>query len=585
MINHSSSLNQLWGSLIVEELIRNGINYFCISPGSRSAPLTIAVSRNPCAKSIICFDERSAAFHALGYARAQGKPAVVVTTSGTAVANCFPAVLEAAMDALPLLVLSADRPPELLENGANQTIQQVNIFGEYVRWQFTLPCPDENITPQMVLTTVDHAVYMARRAPAGPVHLNCRFREPLAPVKKPFAPTYTQILDSWVTGHQPYTSYTASVLTLPLSDLQALAGVITQTHHGLMIAGRMQSEEEIKAVSRLASALNWPVFADITSGLRCGRTSIPNMIHYFDQLLLSERFKQYLHPDTILHIGAPMTSKRFLQYLEENHPQHYIVVENHPFRHDPAHAVTTRIETHLPAFCESLLALDIKADTTEWFRQMSSYSQKINSIIDQYVAERKSVNEISVTRHIWRSIPSENGLFLASSMPIRDMDMFADTNGTAIKVGANRGASGIDGTIASAAGFAVGLDQPVTLLIGDLAFIHDLNSLTLLKKSAQPLIIVVINNHGGGIFSFVPIAKFKDVFEPYFATPHDLEFAPVAQCFEIDFYCPNTNEEFILAYQAALEKKQSAIIEIRTDRQENYAIHQELEKKIMAAIF
>ncbi|RMH68633.1 MAG: 2-succinyl-5-enolpyruvyl-6-hydroxy-3-cyclohexene-1-carboxylic-acid synthase [Gemmatimonadetes bacterium] len=570
----TTSFNTVWASLLVEELLRTGIRYFCISPGSRSTPLTVAVAKHPHTTAILAYDERSAAFHALGYARATGTSAVLICTSGTAAANYLPAVVEADVDTVPLLIFSADRPPELRETGANQTIRQPAMFGDRVRWQFDLPCPDIHIPPQMVLTTIDQAVYRAHRPPAGPVHLNCMFREPLAPQTEPVPAAYLEGLTRWQSTTTPYTRYDPPQMVPPEAPQCAVSAHICNAKQPLIIVGRLSKPDEQKAVLTLIEHLRLPAVVDVLSGLRWGVRS-EHIIPYVDQQLLIEQPP----PDLVLHLGGEFTSKRLAQFLEASPPQHRIVVKPHPFRHDPTHHVTHRIECDLIAFCEHIISrIAPQNDSSHWKTQ----SERVKVILDQFVANQESLNEIMVAHLISRYIPAGHGLFVSSSMPIRDLDMYATTDGVPVRIAANRGASGIDGTIASATGFSAGLEAPVTLITGDLAFLHDLNSLSLIDRLRQPVIIILINNQGGGIFSFLPIANHPDVFEPYFGTPHHLTFRHVSENFGLRYQHPRTRPEFITCYQNALKQGQSTVIEVRTTRAENVALHRQLQASIIS---
>ncbi len=583
MTIYQENLSILWGSLIIDELIRNGANYFCISPGSRSTPLTVAAARHPGAKNIVIYDERSAAFHALGYARGSGKPAVLICTSGTAIANYAPAVVEAAMDYIPMIILSADRPAEKIETGANQTIRQSNFFGDYVRWHFDLPSPNEEVNPEMVLTTIDHAVHQALSDPRGPVHINCHFREPLAPLKKKISPNYLKELEWWKTSHKPYTVYSVARKAALNSDIDKFSSVINATRKGLLVIGRLKSDEEYQAVKNLSDQLGWPVFADILSGLRLGNPQ-ENLIPYFDLMLLAEEVHESLKPDTILHLGEQPASKRFLQFVEKVQPKNYLLVSSHSFRSDPTHRVTWRLVYHLEEFCH-VIGTHLKPGFDEkWFKFLKDHCQALEKRINDILKTRTDISEPGVSRLLSEMIPDSHLLFLANSLPIREMDMFGDSGGARIRIAANRGVSGIDGTIASAIGFAVALNKPVTLLIGDLAFLHDLNSLTLLSSTAVPIIIVLINNGGGGIFSFLPIAGFKEVFEPYFGTPHSFSFEHAASLFRLDYATPRNLQELQKTYQAAIQKNKSILIEVRTDRQENYDFHLELYRQVIAVL-
>lgn len=573
-------LNTIWGRLIVEELVRNGVTYFVVSPGSRSTPLTAAIATNPAAQAIIATDERGAAFHALGYARATGNAAALVCTSGTAAANYLPAIVEADADRLPLLVLSADRPPELRRSGANQTIVQPGLFANYVRQQIDMPCPDAAIAPEFVLTTVDQAVYVARRQPAGPVYLNCMFRKPLDPVETAPDPAYLAGIASWQAGRAPYTTYSHTVTAPPPGVLQALAGELNGIERGVLVIGRLDTPPERADVAQLARTLNWPLFADITSGLRLG-SELPTLIAHFDQILLGDAPQS----DAIVHIGGQLVSSRFQQWVERIRPKRHILIAPHPDRHDPGHTVTTRYEAALHTLATGLTPHLQPATDGAWLQQWRDLTHRVNTILDTAQSDiHNPTSEIAIARSLSRLLSAESALWLGSSMPIRDMDMFAAADGAAVPVAANRGASGIDGTLASATGFAAGLDRPVTLLCGDLTLLHDLSSLTLLRHVSQPLIIIVINNQGGGIFHFLPIAANDAVFEPYFGTPHPYTFNHIAATFDLDYHAPQTMGQFEDAYHSAENTRRHTLIEIRTERTANITQHRALTAQIQEAL-
>jgi 2-succinyl-5-enolpyruvyl-6-hydroxy-3-cyclohexene-1-carboxylate synthase len=575
-------MNQLWGYLIIEELVRNGVDYFVISPGSRSTPLTATVAQHPQTQKIVCLDERGAAFHALGYARATGNPAVLICTSGSAAANYLPAVIEAAIDRLPLMILSADRPPELRQTGANQTIDQVNLYGSYPKWQFDLPCPTAEISPNVVLSTIDLAVSKSRQTPGGVVQLNCMFREPFgstdAPVEIPAS------LASWNESRSPYTRY-ASKLTIPTPDeIESLIEIIQSTAKGVLVVGQLKSTVDIEAVIKLAARLNWAVFADIQSGLRL-RRDFPNLIHYFDRLLLTDRSVELEQIDTIVQIGTRIVSSRWLKWIEKHPPQNYIVVVNDGERHDPSHLVSLRIESDIAYLCQQLSQQLPQRPPSIWVQKLRSASDRISVTAAKFLKTIK-LTEPLIARTISELIPSQHGLWVSNSMPIRDLDMYAFTMHhppSTIhhpQIGANRGTSGIEGAIASATGFAVGLQATVTAIVGDLSSLHDLNSFALLAHNAQPVIVVIINNDGGGIFSFLPISKSTEIFDPYFGTPHGVNFSHPAAMFGLDYYHPQTSDQLIRDYREAVSKNCSAVIEVTTDRSENLQLHQALDKEI-----
>ncbi len=589
---HTSNINQLWADLLVDELVRCGVRMFCLSPGSRSTPLTMAVAAHPDAPHVMHFDERGSAFFALGFARATGRPAAWITTSGTAVANGLPAVVEASVSGVPLILLTADRPPELRDTGANQTIDQVKIFGNYASWQFDLPAPDVTLAPETVLTTVDQAVYRSRKMPCGPVHLNCMFREPLAPDDdgRDYSDRIAS-LASWIGGSLPYTDYTPAEVVPSQGEIDRLAASLQGIDRGLIVAGRLVTKAQGDAVRLLAECLGWPVLPDVASQLRLGQqvpyeTSIP----YFDLVLASEPFRSTHAPVAVLHFGDRSTSKRLAAFLSEIRPAKYIVIQEAPNRFDPHHHVTAHVEADIVSFSHRLAdrilhragarEYDDHPPRSDWLDSWQSASEGARQGIEEFIAESDALSEPAVARLVSESTKDHMGLFLASSMPVRDVDTYGSPDGPAPFVASNRGASGIDGTLASAAGFARGLNAPVTLLLGDLALLHDLNSLALAARSDQPITIVVVNNHGGGIFSFLPIARHTDVFETYFGTPHPYAFEHAAAMFDIPYEAPTTIPE--LRDALTTHAGATVLIEVITDRDENVRLHRELEHAVAA---
>jgi 2-succinyl-5-enolpyruvyl-6-hydroxy-3-cyclohexene-1-carboxylate synthase len=579
MIPNPENMNVAWANLIIEELVRLGLNYACISPGSRSTPLTVAAARHPEMQTRICIDERGAAFHALGYARATQKPALLICTSGTAPAHYLPAVIEASQDRVPLLILSADRPPELLQCGANQAIRQQRLFGDYLRWFFDLPCPEAAIAPEMVLTTIDQAVARSTGSQAGPVQINCAYREPFAPIGGTVPPHYLDSLSHWQQSSSAYTDYTIGKAELPHETLHKLATILNPSRRGLLLVGRLSSDLERESILEFANTLGWPVFADSLSSL-AQDPRLENKILHFDPLLLHPEFQVICQPDTILHIGGEMVSTRVQQHLASYHPEHYLRVAGFPDREDPLHQLTARFVSDIPSFCKGLLPLLAPDINQIWVKTLQAQAERAEEVLAQMLDNNPHLSEPAIVREVCRALPQNSALFIGNSMPIRDLDMFANKAHSKVRIFGNRGASGIDGNLACALGLAEGLACPTTLLLGDLALLHDLNALALVSVSSQPLILVVINNQGGGIFSFLPIASETDVFEPFFGTPHNWSFEKAAQMFDLDYAAPNDPEAFKAAYQGALETQSSCLIEIRTQREANYSLHEELQRAI-----
>jgi 2-succinyl-5-enolpyruvyl-6-hydroxy-3-cyclohexene-1-carboxylate synthase len=616
-ITEAPNMNMLWATLIVEECVRSGVTMFCISSGSRSTPLVAAVARHPKAETIVCLDERGAAFYALGYARATRKPAALICTSGTAVANYLPAIVEAFQDTVPMLVLTADRPPELRETGANQTVPQPSMFGEFVRWKFDIPCPDEAITPAVVLTTIDHAVFRTTNAPAGAVHLNCMFREPLAPTKAAFSQNsssnfsaeYTKPLETWLQSSRPWTRYAPTIPTISTEVVNELAEILASASSPLLCVGRLASAAEAVAVARFASETGLPIIADIASGLRLGAFrhhsgGETTFLPYFDHVLLTPELLDSAKPDVVLHIGGSFVSKRLLQWLGAVRPREFIVVNETPVRLDPNHQVTMRIQADISSFALAAgFALHVREDAQPpqsgtiahlaitHVTALSEIVQKtLSEAVENAAQQNEPISEIALAHTVSSRIPYGHGLFLSNSMPIRDMDMYAAAHRTDayLPVGTNRGASGIDGIIATASGFARGLGEPVTLVIGDVALIHDINSLLLAAKNPVPLVIIAINNAGGGIFSFLPIAAHTDIFEHFWGTPHNADFKAAAAFAGLEYILAERTQDFRRAYDTALAaargKKTSTLIEVRTERTANFDEHKHLQALIASRL-
>ncbi|MEX0822319.1 MAG: 2-succinyl-5-enolpyruvyl-6-hydroxy-3-cyclohexene-1-carboxylic-acid synthase [Rhodothermales bacterium] len=586
----ATNINRIWADLLVEELVRAGVGLFCLAPGSRSTPLTTAVAANPRARDLMHFDERGSAFCALGFARATRRPAAWITTSGTAVANGMPAVVEAATDGVPMVLLTADRPPELRATGANQTVDQVKLFGDYVRWAFDLPVPTVDIDPAFVLTTADQAVYRARRAPSGPVHLNAMFREPLAP--DPDGGSYADyliMLGGWMERDEPYTRYAGAPPYPTDEEVGALWARLEDAERGLIVAGRLDTRAQADAVRRLSDRLAWPVLPDVCSQLRLGGGSRPDHpAYYYDLMLTHPTFTSSYRPDAVLQFGARPTSKRLGRYLADARPATHIVVCERPDRIDPRHGVTDRVEADVVRFCRAVVEqIDEERAAGAWTRGWTAASESVQSVLDEHVP--RTLSEPAVARLVTALAPEGSGLVLASSMPVRDVDMYGSVvdgaaRGEAPLVVANRGASGIDGTVATAAGLAAGLQRLTTLVIGDLALLHDLNSLALIAASTTPVVVLAVNNQGGGIFSFLPIAEHEDVFEPYFGTPHAYEFEHAAAVFGLPYERARSVAELEAAYAGAVEDGRSCLIEVRTNRSDNLQRHRRLEALAAGAI-
>ncbi len=555
--------------LIVAELVRCGVREFIIAPGFRSAPLALAAISHPDTHCTVHFDERGSAFFALGYGRATRQPCVWITTSGTAAANGLPAIVEAGMDNVPMICLTADRPPELRDTGANQTIDQVHLFGRYPKWFADLPAPVSEQDGAYISTTIDHAVH---RACTGPVHLNCMFREPLLE-KEQEEKSIPET--SWPTEERQHTQYMAAVRDVVVSRRRVLQN-IREAQRGLIVAGRLQIPEDAKPIHALAEHLGWPLMADISAPVPAGE----NVVTFFDLIVRSEVFTRRHFPDVVLHFGGPLVSNKLQQFLSRARPETYALIAPSSDRIDPYHVLTDRIQSEISGFCNYLLG-EIPGDKPRaawvdvWMRANILARRTLVSLIDY------ELSEPSVAWMLSRLSDNTNWIFGASSMPIRDLQAFLARD-AAPRVFANRGASGIDGTLATAAGIAQGQSGSGTVLLGDLAMLHDLNSLALLKDC--DITIVVINNNGGGIFNMLPIALEQEQFEMVLGTPHGMDFRFAAEQFQIPYTLADSCVRFHEAWLAAADSAGPSLIEIKTDRKENADLHETIYRLVNEAI-
>ena len=562
---NAANLNQCWAGLIMEELARNGVRHVYIAPGSRSTPLVVAAVQHQKMSVMTHYDERGAAFAALGSGR-MGNTAAILCTSGTAVANCFPAVAEARQAAIPLVVISADRPLELHNCGANQTMPQQGIFGVHVRADLALPCPTHDVPWEDLLTQLDTLVAAAGTpGKGGPVHLNCMFREPLlADVgQDAVSDPNTAAIRQWRASTAPFTDQAASSRGLSEAHQAEIVAVVRGAERGLLLAGRLYTEKERDAVLRLARRLQWPLFADITSGCRrCGDGI--QLISSHDVLLRSENCRAAYSPDVILHLGDTFVSKALLTYLEAMRPVYMQLLERGEVR-DPAHRVTHRYHVDIPTGCEQLnTALDEVSPCTVSAAPLSEADRRVQQGISERIDADRQFAGIHVVDAVNSFCDDSSLLFVGNSMPVRILDAIC-SHCAAFPVHANRGVSGIDGNIATLVGMAHAADRPAVAILGDVTTLHDMNSLGLLTHIKTSLVLVVINNGGGGIFSMLPIAKHPELLGPYFVNRHEWRFASVADMFALPYCAVASKVEMNNALEKTAAEGGPAIIEAIVD--------------------
>ena len=548
--------NECLSYWLIEELVAQGITQFCISPGSRSTPLAVAAARHPQTNTKIFLDERAAAYFALGWARATDQAAVLICTSGTAGANYYPAIIEASVEHLPLLAITADRPPELQQTGANQTVDQNRLFGSHTRWFYDPGCPDPTLQESTAKSWAAQAVLRSAHPDPGPVHLNIPFREPFLSNEKPTLPK----------ASSPDFQLSIPRQKLAKEYLQALRTIL-QADRGLVTLGELPVRDH-HSVGKFLEKLNWPVFADTTSGFRFGH--LTQRIDLADQLLLKNHWRK-AEPEVWIHLGNQYVSKRWLQWWQDCNSTRKIVITNHPERQIPSQRSHWRLQLDWEEL-EEILPLTVASPSrTQWLEQWKLGSQALEEQMAQWWDQTERFGEVSIVRELIRQMPIERALFVGNSLPIRQVDMLSTTRNAPLRVAANRGASGIDGQIATACGWAMGHRQPTTILLGDLSAIHDLNSLLLFRESPVPMTLVILNNDGGGIFSLLPISKQKDLFERFFGTPHGCEFSKVAAMFDLPYFQPENLEQLQKSFQEAWRSNKPSLIEVKTDREQTAA--------------
>ena len=567
-MNHTEILTRYTANF-VDELIRNGIQHVVISPGSRSTPLALAFSEHEAIKEWVVIDERSAAFFALGLAKQTKAAVALICTSGTAAANYFPAVVEAHYSRVPLVVMTADRPHELRDVGAPQAIDQFHLYGNYVKWfqEMALPEADEGML-RYVRQKAARAVYMACEGNPGPVHLNLPFREPLA-------------LDFSLEGIWDAPGMTGHAADLPLDgkkqlteeQLETFVSRLAGKKKGLIVCGPQADDEQFpEQVVALSEKWQLPILADPLSGLRSGPHRKVNIIETYDALLKNKAIRDRMKPDFIIRFGAMPVSKAYLFFMKENEMTPQFIVENHSGYREPTGNVTEFIFADPTAFCEGLLAFREPDFSKEWLHDW----QAMNEVARNHFlfGREEKITEGEAIRGLREVIPEESTLYVGNSMAVRDVDTFLLSDENKISILANRGANGIDGMISSGVG-AAAAGKRVTLVLGDLSFFHDMNGLHAAKHYGLNITILLINNNGGGIFSFLSQAEDPKHFEALFGTPLHLDFAKAAELYEANYFAPETEEELKEVLQVSYEKKGLSIVEVKTDREENVKWHRE----------
>jgi 2-succinyl-5-enolpyruvyl-6-hydroxy-3-cyclohexene-1-carboxylate synthase len=574
--NHNTAL----ASAFVEELARCGMRRAVLSPGSRSTPLALALWRQPEIEVHVILDERSAAFFALGAAQASRTPVAMLCTSGTAAANFHPAICEADQSDVPLIALTADRPPELRGIGAGQTIDQLKLFGSAVRWFCevgTHRADDDGLLHYR--STACRAFAAARGEPRpGPVHLNVAWREPLAPVPAQGAVTASDPLALQGRGERPLTAVTTLDLEPTRFLIEEVARHIDEAIAGVIVAGRQLDPELREPLAHLARAAGFPILAEPTSQLRCGPHDRSRIVSSYDLLLRDERFATRVVPDLVLRFGEMPTSKPLRAWLASSGADELVVSPvggwNEPNRR--AAALLRADPVELAAGWAARVGEE-RAEPSAWLEAEAA----ARGALEEELTPLERPTEPGLQLALAAALGDGELVYTASSMPIRDQEAFLPAGPADVAFLCNRGANGIDGLISSGIGAAAACGRPTTVVTGDLGLLHDLGSLAAIGEARAPVRVVVIDNDGGGIFHFLPQHEALDgpEFEALLGTPRGVDAARAAALFGLE----HRRLEDLAELPAALAAG-SGLIEVPVDRRANVELHRRLADRVAAAL-
>jgi 2-succinyl-5-enolpyruvyl-6-hydroxy-3-cyclohexene-1-carboxylate synthase len=571
------------------ELVAAGVTDAVVCPGSRSTPLALALRQTPGLTVRVLLDERAAGFFAVGMARTSGRPVVVLTTSGTAAVELAPAVVEASLSRVALVVLTADRPPELRDRGAPQTIDQDHLYGRAAKWYTELPLFDADpATEAHVRGVAGRAVATAAASPAGPVHVNVPLREPLIP-DGPIGPA--RGVDPPAPLAAPTTAAVAGRPVLDDRAIDDLATLLGRTPRGVIVAGPDDDPDAPAAIVALASAAGYPVLADPLSGLRAGPHDRRLVVTRADQLVRPGPWIDAHRPDLVIRTGAMPTSKPILQLLQHGRPG-LIVVDGDGGWREPALLPATFLHADTAATAEAIATrLGPLHRRGTWVRDWLAAEQAAVRAMDAWLRGLDEPFEGSPFPALADALPDGAVLWAGNSMPVRDLDAWLPSTDREITVRSNRGANGIDGVVSTALGSAAASPGPIALVVGDVSFLHDLNALLAAKLHHLDATIVLVNNDGGGIFSFLPQAQpgvptgsgLPEHYEELFGTPHGVDVAPIVTALGGEHRCV-TNGDLQAALRDSVGGPGVQVLELRTDRARNVVLHREVAAAVQLAL-
>ena len=567
---------------MVEELARCGVRHAALAPGSRSTPLALALWRHPAIEVTVIVDERSAGFLALGAGQASGRPTAVLCTSGTAAANLHPAICEADEAGIPLIVLTADRPPELRGIGAGQTIDQLKLYGSAVRWFCEVGTHDADDAGLLHYRSVACRAYSSARGDPrpGPVHLNLAWRDPLGPEPHPEDVTATSELALAGRGERPLTAVTTGPRGADEALLDEIAERIGASPRGLIVAGRQPDPDLAHPVTELARRSGFPILAEPTSQLRLGAHDRSAVVWTYDAIARSR--PATLVPDLIIRFGDMPTSKGLRAWLASVPDLRQVVVEASGSWNEPSRQAETLVRAGGRTVAEGLAGrLGDGGGDSEWTAAWLDADARVAAVIEEELGRLHGPTEPGVHSTLGRLYGDGDLVYVASSMPIRDCEAFVRPSGAAVRLLCNRGANGIDGLVSSGIGAATATGRPTWIVTGDLGLYHDMNGLAALADPGPPVRIVVLNNDGGGIFEFLPQADQieREEFEAILGTPLGIEPAKVAELHGLRHIQVGDIAELAPAASAG-----TAIIEVPVDRRANVQVHRRIADRAADAL-
>ncbi len=559
-----------WASTLIDALVDSGLQTAVIAPGSRSTPLVLAAVDHEDLTTRSHLDERSAAYYALGLSKSTQHPTAVITTSGTATANLLPAAIEAHESRVPLVLLTADRPAELRDSGANQTIDQTGLYGEFVQWEQTIG--DATLDPHRLRSlraTGARAIAEAQGPPAGAVHLNCPFRKPLEPPSME-ARTHAHEL---AVGETPAVSRTTG--RPDSTSLQSVVEQIETSTTGLIVVGPARLDEETATVVRsFGETVSYPILADPASGLRFQAGSEDIVLGGYDGYI--DLVGEHLGvPETVLRIGAQPTSATLQSYLDiEDATQ--ILIDTEPSWRDGDFRLDTILRGEPSVVLSELETALASRGSTDFLTRLQRIEDAYWDVVSDSLDD--SYFEGAIAHAVADAAPADSLLFAGNSMPIRDLDRFGSPQQSGPMVHANRGASGIDGTISAALGGGDGANLPVIGFVGDLAAYHDMNGLLAVDRFDLETSLVVVNNDGGGIFHMLPIEDHDPPFEHYFKTPHGLDFEAAAEQYGLDYTAVSDRDDLSAALETLGSGQQ--LIECFVDARDSHRTRERLDTRV-----